>query len=96
MDLAANEEIESFKAKGKHVNKGYAAFVTKLCNLLIEASEHHASVHDYLQAVIGWSEFETVKLDVVNKRENTKLGEQHEKFSIEDNILYGNLNLMKV
>ncbi len=87
--LVANEEIESFKARGKHVKKSYSAFVTKLSNLLIEAAEHLASVRDYLQAVAGWPDYEATRLDEENKKENTKLGDRHgEKISIEDNILY--------
>ena len=45
--MISNGEIESFKARGKSINKGYMVFAFKLSNLLIEASQKRPVVAEY-------------------------------------------------
>ena len=91
LELYSGVEIESFKARGIHVNKGYAVYVTKLANLLVSAAQKRVEVAEYLSGVMEWKEYVETKLAEINKKENSKLGDQHEndgKIEIEDNLLY--------
>jgi len=91
LDLFATKEIESFKKKGKSVNKSYMVFVTKLSNLLLEAASKRTQVNEYLQNIKNWTEYVDNYLNPQNIKENMKLGENKEntdKIEIEDNILY--------
>ena len=64
-------------------------FVTKLSNLMLEATGKRPAVAEYLAAVPGWKEYESDKLNETNTKESTKLGEpKGGKIEIEDNILY--------